>query len=81
MDKKIPLLLDPPHILPQDVLLTRNTIKCEGCGKVLGTPYYIFIGIPPSPCIIKVLSCDGIDNEKDRERLVLSEIQWRSKRL
>jgi hypothetical protein len=62
MDKSNPLLFDPPHILPADVGLTP---KCEKCGDALGSPYYIMIGIPPSPLMIDAFPCKNIDEEKD----------------
>ena len=79
MDKKIPLLLDPPHVLPPDVVLTQSIIKCESCGKVLGTPYYMFIGIPPSPLLVEALLCYSIYDEKDKEKSVISDINREAK--
>jgi hypothetical protein len=72
MDKNNPLLFDPPHILPPDVVLTQN---CENCGNALGSPYYIIIGIPPSPLMVEALLCDSIDDEKDKEKLIISAVQ------
>lgn len=74
MDNNIPLLLDPSHVLPPDVVLTQSINKCESCGKVLGTPYYIFIGIPPSPLLVEALLCNSIYDEKDKEKSVMSDI-------
>jgi hypothetical protein len=80
MDKNISLLLDPPHILPPDVVFTQtNIIKCDKCEKALTSKYYIFFGIPPSPLMIEALSCESIDNEKDKEKSVLSYIQREAK--
>jgi hypothetical protein len=80
MDKNIPLLLDSHHILPPDVVLTQKvTIKCESCGKALTSNYYIFFGIPPSQLIIEAFSCENIDDEKDKEKKVMSDIQEEAK--
>jgi hypothetical protein len=74
MDKNNTLLFDPPHILPPDVVLTR---KCEKCGDALGSPYYIMIGIPPSPLIIAAFPCESIDEEKpDIGKSIMSIIQY-----
>ena len=79
MDNNIPLLLDPPHVLPPDVVLTQGIIECESCGKVLGTPYYIFIGFPPSPLLVEALLCNSIEEEKDKEKSVMSAVQREAK--
>jgi hypothetical protein len=79
MDKNIPLLLDPPHILPPDTVLTPNAIKCGNCGKVLTSKYYLFFGIPPSPCIIEALLCENIADETNKEESVISDIKWEAK--
>ena len=42
MDNNIPLLFDPPHVLPPDVVLTQSINKCENCGKVLGITILYF---------------------------------------
>jgi hypothetical protein len=85
MDKKISLLLDPPHILPPGLVLTQNNtpprnesesqFKCEKCKKSLDSSYYILIGIPPSPLLVDFFFCKNIDDEKIKEKTVLSGIQ------
>ena len=85
MDKKIPLLLDPPHILPPDLVLMQSVtinrkddespFKCERCGKPLDSSYYVLIGIPPSPFMIQCILCKNMDDEKINEKSVLSDIQ------
>jgi hypothetical protein len=72
MDKKNSLFLDPPHILPPDTVLTP---QCENCGKPLGSPYHIMIGIPPSSLIVDALPCKSIDEEKDAEKIIIWVIQ------
>jgi hypothetical protein len=92
MDKNISLLLDPPHILSPDVILTQSVTKdknyrnesksllnCRKCEKVLTSNYYIFFGIPPSPCIIEAILCESINKERDKERSVMSDIQYEAK--
>jgi hypothetical protein len=73
MDKNNQLLFDPPHILPSDVVLTP---KCEKCGDALGSPYYIMIGIPPSPLMIDAFPCESIDEEKDVGKSIMNAIQY-----
>jgi hypothetical protein len=72
MVKNTPLLFDPPHIIPPDVVLIQ---KCENCGKALESPYYIIVGIPPSPLMIEAFSCKSIKHEKNIEKLVMSAVQ------
>lgn len=72
MNKRKSLLFDPPHILSPDVVLIQ---KCEKCGKALGSPYQIIVGIPPSPLMVEALSCESVDDEKEREKSVMSAIQ------
>jgi hypothetical protein len=93
MDKNIPLLFDPPYILHPDAVLqqsfpvdtyhrkeNKSLVECESCGKPLGSLYYIIFGIPPSPLMVEAFPCESIDNEKDIEKLVMSDIQSRQKR-
>jgi hypothetical protein len=88
MNKDILLLFDPPYILhPDDALSQNDTIgryyridneslvKCENCGKPLEPLYYIILGIPPSPLMVDALLCKSIDDEKEIEKLVTSNIQ------
>ena len=64
MDKRISLLQAyPDYILAPDVQLTKTDeekekdmeegpFKCNRCGKELVFPYFVTIGIPPSPLLI-----------------------------
>jgi hypothetical protein len=72
MDKNNTLLFDPPHILPPDVVLTP---KCE-CGDILGSPYIVMIGIPPSPLMIASFPCKSVDEEKDIGKSIMNTIQY-----
>lgn len=62
MNKNNTLLFDPPQILPPNVVLAP---KCEKCEEALGSPYYIMIGIPPSPLIVASFACESIEEEKE----------------
>jgi hypothetical protein len=76
MNKNLPLLLDPSHVLPPDVVLNESntmdtgwrkeseSLRCEKCGTALKSNYHILFGIPPSPFIVEAVSCESIDYEK-----------------
>jgi hypothetical protein len=55
-----PFVLAPGIDLPQNVIVNADKInskegslKCDGCGKGLTTPYYVSFGIPPCSLIIE----------------------------
>ena len=89
MSGNIPLLKEATHILPPDIDLTQNTsvwkqdekslFKCEKCGKVLESPYYLLIGISPSTSIIKMYECDNLDDEKQKLETVIDMIRFEEK--
>jgi hypothetical protein len=68
---------NPTYILAPNIELTQNTVtkadeensegpfNCDGCGKALDSPYYISIGIPPSPLIIGTGGCQNWNYEKN----------------
>jgi hypothetical protein len=73
MNKNNTLLFDPPHILPPDVVLTS---KCENCGDAVGSPYYVMIGIPPSPLMIASFQCESVEEEKEIGKSIMNTIQY-----
>jgi hypothetical protein len=55
-----PYVLAPGIDLPQNVIVNaekiyskEGSLKCDGCGKALTTPYYVSFGIPPCSLIIE----------------------------
>lgn len=89
MSGNIQLLKEVTYILPPDIDLTQNIsgykqdeeslIKCEKCGKVLKSPYYLLIGIFPSNSIIKMFKCDNSDVEKQKLETVIDMIRFEGK--
>ena len=71
MVENLLLLKNEQYILPPDIDLTQNIVaskfnekmdaallsRCEKCGKVLESQYYLFVGIPPSPSVIEAIRC------------------------
>lgn len=95
MLKQLPLLVEnPPFVLAPNIGLTQDSIAlmikerekeslsdCDNCGKVLSTPYYVSIGIPPSPLIIETYQCKSLNYEENMEfKNIISEIQSVAKR-
>ena len=86
--KQLPLLMEnPPFVLAPNVELTQSNVKrmieerkkgnlydCDNCGKALGSPYYIMVGIPPSPVVIDVFKCESIDKEIDIGKSIMSSM-------
>lgn len=89
MSRNLPLLKEATHMLPPDIDLTQNIsvwkqneeslFKCEKCGKVLESPYYLLIGISPSTGIIKIYECDNFDDEKQKLETVIDMIRFEGK--
>ena len=87
--KTLPLLTESPlFVLAPNVELTQSNVRrmieerkkgnlydCDNCGKDLGSPYYIMVGIPPSPIVIDVFKCESIDKEVDIGKSIMSSIQ------
>ena len=80
---------NPPFVLAPNVELAQSNVKrmieerkkgnlygCDNCGKDLGSPYYIMVGIPPSPIMIGVFKCESIDKEVDIGKSIMSSIQY-----
>jgi hypothetical protein len=94
MDKNMPLLLEnPPFVLAPNTDLTQSSVKrmieerkekslsdYDICGKVLSTPYYVSIGIPPSSLIIDTYYCKSLNYEENMEfKDIISTIQSKAK--
>ena len=81
------LILAPGITLLQNVIVKAERMnnddsphECDGCGKVLVTPYYVLFGIPPSSLIIETHKISGISDEKDIDfKRLVSEVQSISK--
>jgi hypothetical protein len=88
--EQLPLLIEnPPFIMAPNIELTQSNVKriieerkkgsvydCDICGKDLGTPYYLSIGIPPSPLIIDTFQCKDPNYEKNTDfKTTISQIQ------
>ena len=91
--EQLPLLIEnPPFVLAPNIELTQSNVKrmieerkkgnlydCDNCGKALGSPYYIMIGIPPSPLIIDVSKCESIDKEIDIGKSIMPSVQYEAR--
>jgi hypothetical protein len=84
MGAYVPLLKGDPYILAPDIDLTKNvaTVKivkekgrCEKCGKILKSPYFLFIGILPCSMVIEATKCSNLDDEKDSVEYVIRAIR------
>jgi hypothetical protein len=87
MDKSISLLQEyPDYILTPDVQLTKTDegkekdveegpFKCISCGKDLVFPYFVTIGIPPSPLLIDTEIVNSKDDEKDVGKYIISQVK------
>jgi hypothetical protein len=88
--EQIPLLIEnPPFVMAPNIELTQSNVKriieeqkkgsvydCDICGKGLGTPYYVSIGIPPSPLIIETYESLSLEDEESTNfDKIVSEIQ------
>lgn len=91
MHKSISLLQKyPAYILAPDVQLTKTDeekenveegpFKCIGCGKELVFPYFVTIGIPPSPLLIDTEITKSMDDEKDVGKDIILLIISQAKR-
>jgi hypothetical protein len=89
MDAYAPLLTEDPNILAPDIDLTKNIAtneivkekgRCEKCGKVLKSPYFLFVGIPPSSMVIDEIKCSNLDDEKDGVEYVILTIRYEENR-
>ena len=91
MDKSISLLQEyPDYILAPDVQLTKideekenveeGPFKCIRCGKELVFPYFVTIGIPPSPLLIDTEIIKSMDDEKDVGKDIIPLIISQAKR-
>jgi hypothetical protein len=91
MDKSISLLQEyPAYILAPDVQLTKTdeekenvegiSFKCASCGKDLVFPYFVTIGIPPSPLLIDTDIIKSLEDEKDAGKNTISQVIFQSKR-
>ena len=77
--EQLPLLIEnPPFVLAPNIELTEGNVKrmiderkkgsgyeCDSCGKDLGTPYFVFVGIPPSPLIIETYESRNLEDEEN----------------
>jgi hypothetical protein len=90
MDAYAPLLKEDHHTLAPDIDLTKNIAtneivkeksRCEKCGKVLKSPYFLLVGIPPSSMVIKATKCSNLDDENDSVEYVIREIRSEGNRL
>ena len=91
MDKSISLLQEyPDYILTPDVQLTKTDeekekdveegpFKCIRCGKELVFPYFVTIGIPPSPLLIDTEIIKSLDDEKDVGKDIISQVIYQAK--
>ena len=88
MSEYAPLLKKESYIMPPNIDLTKNIAitrinkwksKCEKCGKALQFPYYLLIGIPPSPSIIDAHKCKNIGDEKVRVQMIIDDIRFEGK--
>jgi hypothetical protein len=88
MSESASLLKEEPYLLAPDIDLTKNTAasridkerdKCEKCGKVLGFPYYLMIGIPPSHSIINICKCGNLEDERHEVEFLIGLIQFAGK--
>ena len=88
--EQIPLLIEnPPFVMAPNIELTQSNVKriieeqkkgsvydCDICGKGLDTPYYVSIGIPPSPLIIETYESLSLEDEENTNfDKIVSEIQ------
>jgi hypothetical protein len=88
--KQLPLLIEnPPFVLAPNIELTQSNVKriieerkkgsvydCDICGKDLGTPYCVSIGIPPSPLIINTFQRKSLNDEENMGfKVTISQIQ------
>ena len=53
--------------------------RCEKCGKVLESQYYLFVGIPPSSSVIKAIRCSNLNDEKAGVESVINMIRFEGK--
>ena len=81
MQRGVPLLIeDPRYVLAPNIELTQSNVErmikerekrkssdCDICGKGLGTPYYISIGIPPSPLRSATYQCKSLNDENNTD--------------
>ena len=88
--KQLPILMEnPPFVMDPNIELTQSNVKrmikdrkkgsaydCEICGKDLGTPYYVSVGIPPSPLIIMTYESLSLEDEENMNfDKIVSEVQ------
>ena len=85
MSEYAPLLKKESYIIPPNIDLTKNIAitrinkcksKCEKCGKALQFPYYLLIGIPPSPSIIDAHKCKNIGDEEDHVEMIIDMVRF-----
>jgi hypothetical protein len=94
--EQLPLLIEnPPFVLAPNIELTQSNVKrlieerkkgsvydCDICGKDLGTPYYVSVGIPPSPLIIDTFQRKSLNDEENMGfKVTISQIQSVAKEL
>jgi hypothetical protein len=94
--EQLPLLIEnPPFVMDPNIELTQSNVKriieerkkgsaydCDICGKDLGTPYCVSIGIPPSPLIIDTFQRKSLNDEENMGfKVTISQIQSVAKEL